>query len=201
VGGGRERTIVALLVIAVGGLVLLVSTRTFSTVHLAGRPPLPVTGQGVAPALAPLGIVLIAAAAALTIAGRVARAALGTVLVLLGAGVTLLTLPTAIDPLSGTRGAVIAATGVGGDVVLAGLRGAVGSPWPLIGAVGGVLAAVLGAVVLVRSSRWPTGGRRFRGEPARVSTDPIDEWDALTRGTDPTAAETPDGGAAPGTTP
>lgn len=200
-GRGRERTIVALLVIAVGGLVLLVSTRTFSTVHLTGRPPLPVTGQAVAPALAPLGIVLIAAAAALTIAGRVARAVLGTVLVLLGAGVVLLALPTALDPLNGTRGAVIAATGVGGDEVLAGVGGATGSVWPLVGAVAGLLAALLGAVVLVRSPRWPTGGRRFRAEPARVSTDPVDEWDALTRGTDPTAGETPEGGPAPGATP
>jgi hypothetical protein len=201
VSGSRERTVVALLIVAVGGLALLASTQTFSTVHLVGRPPLVVTGQGVVPALAPLGIVLVAAAAALTIAGRVARAVLGTVLVLLGAGVVLLTLPTALDPLSGTRGAIIAATGIGGDALLTGVRGATVSAWPLVAAVAGLLAALLGTVVLFRSSRWPAGGRRFRAEPGRVSADPVDEWDALTRGTDPTAAGAPDGGSPSGPTP
>jgi uncharacterized membrane protein (TIGR02234 family) len=201
VTGSRERTVVALLVVAVGGLALLASTQTFSTVQLVGRPALPVSGQGVAPALAPLGIVLVAAAAALTIAGRVARAVLGAVLVLLGAGIVLLTLPTALDPLSGTKGAIIAATGIGGDAVLTGVRGAAGSAWPVVAAVSGLFAALLGAGVLVRSPRWPSGGRRFRAESSHVSADPVDEWDALTRGTDPTAPEAPPGGPPSGPTP
>jgi hypothetical protein len=96
----------------------------------------------------------------------------------------------------------MAATGVGGRGALAGAS-ATGTAWPVVAAVAGLLAALLGAVVLVRSPGWPAGGRRYQAAPsAHASTDPVDEWDALTRGTDPTAAEGPDaGGTASGRTP
>ena len=190
-----------LAVLALGGLVVLCSTQVFSTVTPVDAKPVPVSGQGVAPALAPLGIVLLALAAALTIAGRVARILLGLVLVLLGALIVLLTLPNALDPAAGTRGAVSGATGVVGHVVAV----AVGTPWPLIAAVAGVLAALAGAVVLVRSPGWPSGGGRYRqaGPAERRRTDPVDEWDALTAGADPTGADPggPDPGGAGGPRP
>src|SRR5206468_8147616 len=93
---GRERLVLVLVVLALGGVVVLASTQVFSTVVPVDGRPVPVTGQDVAPALAPLGIVLIALAGALTIAGRIARVVLGLVLVLLGAVVVLLTLPNAL---------------------------------------------------------------------------------------------------------
>jgi hypothetical protein len=183
----RERLVTVLVVLALGGLVVLSSTQVFSTVTPAGAKPVAVTGQGVAPALAPLGIVLLALAAALTIAGRIARIVLGVVLVLLGAVVVLLALPTALDPAAGTRGSVSAATGVVGRVAVV----AVGTPWPLVASVAGVLAALAGAVVLVRSPGWPSGGGRYRqaGEAEGRRSDPVDEWDALTAGGDPTGAD------------
>jgi hypothetical protein len=158
----------------------------FATVLPPAEKPVPVTGQQVAPALAPLGIVLLALAAALTIAGRVARIVLGVVLLLLGAVVVLLTLPNVLDPLAGTRGAVSTATGLIGHAPTA----ARGTGWPLVAAVAGVLAALAGFAVLVRAPGWPTGGGRYRqqGAAARRS-DPVDEWDALTAGTDPTHEE------------
>jgi hypothetical protein len=65
-----------------------------------------------------------------------------------------------------------------------------GTLWPVVAVVAGVLAAVLGVVVLVRGLRWSTGGRRYRADaPVSRSTDPISEWDALTRGADPTTPE------------
>ncbi len=124
---GRERLVLVLVVLALGGVVVLASTQVFSTVVPVDGRPVPVTGQGVAPALAPLGIVLIALAGALTIAGRIARVVLGLVLVLLGALVVLLTLPNALDPSAGTRGAVSTATGVIGHVTAV----AHGGGWPV----------------------------------------------------------------------
>jgi hypothetical protein len=183
----RERLVLVLVVLALGGVVVLCSTQVFSTVTPVDATPVPVTGQGVAPALAPLGIVLVALAGALTIAGRVARVLLGVVLVLLGAVVVLLTLPNALDPAAGTRGAVSTATGVAGRVA----EVAVGTAWPLAAAVAGVLASLAGAAVLVLSPGWPSGGGRYRqaGGSGGRRSDPVDEWDALTSGDDPTGPE------------
>ncbi|MCU1474550.1 Trp biosynthesis-associated membrane protein [Amnibacterium sp.] len=191
----RERLVVVLVVLVLGAAIVLCSTQVFSTVTPVDAKPVPVTGQGVAPALAPLGIVLLALAAALTIAGRVARVVLGLVLVLLGAVVVLLSLPNALDPAAGTRGAVSTATGVLGHVTAV----AVGTAWPPTAAVAGVLAALAGAVVLVRSPGWASGGGRYRqaGDAEGRRSDPVDEWDALTSGGDPTRADEPGRGPSP----
>lgn len=192
---GRERLLIVLVILALGGVVVLCSTQVFSTVTPVDAKPVPVTGQGVAPALAPLGIVLFALAAALTIAGRVGRLVLGLVLVLIGAVLALQTLPSALDATVGTRGAVSTATGVAGHVTAV----AVGTPWPLVAASAGVLAALAGGAVLARSPGWPSGGARYRqGEPVRPRrSDPVDEWDALTSGTDPTRPDGPGPDPAP----
>lgn len=182
----RERLNVVLVLLALGGATVLSTTQTFATLRLTGtRTPLVVAGSTVVPALAPLGIVLLALAAALTIAGRIARTVLGVLLVLLGAAIAALALPSLADPAAGTTGAVRTATGVTDVSRL--LDGVTGSPWPAVAFAAGALAALLGLAVVARGRRWPVGGARYRaGEEAVVSSDPVDEWDALTRGTDPT---------------
>jgi hypothetical protein len=183
----RERLVVVAALVVLGAGIVLASTRTFSTVTLVSREhPLVIPGSSAVPALAPVGIVLLALAIALTIAGRVARIVLGVVLLLLGLAVVALALPSALDPSAGTRGQEIAALGV--TDVRSSVVAVVGTPWPAVAVALGALAALLGVLVVVRAPRWPVGGRRYRSEaaPAAVSTDPVDEWDALTRGTDPT---------------
>jgi hypothetical protein len=183
----RERLVVVAALVVLGAGVVLASTRTFATVRLENvGTPLVVAGSGAVPALAPVGIVLLALAIALTIAGRVARIVLGAVLVLLGLAVVALALPSALDPSAGTRGREISALGV--TDVQGSVIAVVGTLWPAFAVVLGALAALLGVVVVVRAPRWPVGGRRYRSDaaPAQVSTDPVDEWDALTRGADPT---------------
>lgn len=183
---GRERLLVVAGAVVAGAGAVLASTQTFATAQLSGgTAPVVVAGQQAAPALAPLGIVALALALALTISGPVARLVLGAVLVVLGVGIVAMALPSLLDDAVGTRGAISAVTGVTdvGPLVVA----RSGTAWPLVGVVSGVLAALLGLVVLLRSRRWSTGGRRYRADaPVRVSTDPVSEWDALSRGTDPT---------------
>lgn len=182
----RERMTVVLGVLLAGAAAVLASTQTFASAVVTGvRAPVVVAGSAAAPALAPLGIVALALGIALTIAGRAARVVLGVVLVLLGAGVIAAALPSVLDAGVGTRAAITAVTGVTDVAGLVVSRS--GTAWPLLAVVAGVLAAVLGLVVLIRSRRWTTGGRRFRAEvPAVRRTDPVSEWDALSRGTDPT---------------
>jgi hypothetical protein len=105
--------------------------------------------------------------------------------VLLGAGVVAAALPNVLDDSVGTRGAITAVTGVTDVAGLVVSRS--GTAWPVVAVAAGVLAVVLGLVVLRRTRRWTTGGRRFRAEtPVVRRTDPISEWDALSRGSDPT---------------
>jgi hypothetical protein len=182
----RERSLVVLGVLAAGALAVLASTQTFATAVVTGtRAPVVVDGQAAAPSLAPIGIVALALGLALTIAGRAARPVLGVLLVLLGAGVVAAAFPNVVDDAVGTRGAITAVTGVTDVAGLVVSRS--GTAWPVVAVAAGVLAVLLGLVVLVRSRRWATGGRRFRAEtPAVRRTDPISEWDALSRGADPT---------------
>lgn len=188
----RERLLVVLGALAAGALAVLASTQPFATAVVAGiSKPVVVAGSAASPALAPLGIVALALGVALTIAGRVARVVLGALLVLLGAGMVAAALPSVLDDAAGTGAAITAVTGLldAGDLVTA----RSGTAWPEAGTAAGVLAALLGLVVLVRGRRWSTGGRRFRADAAAAarSTDPIAEWDALSRGADPT--DGPDG--------
>jgi hypothetical protein len=191
VNPARERLLVVLGALAAGALAVLASTQPFATAVVSGvQKPVIVAGQAAAPALAPLGIVALALGVALTIAGPVARLVLGAVLVLLGVGIVAAALPSVLDDATGTAAAVTAVTGVADARSLVTARS--GTVWPEVGTAAGVLAALLGLVVLVRGRRWSTGGRRFRADAAAArSTDPIAEWDALSRGADPT--DGPDG--------
>lgn len=182
----RERSVVVLGVLAAGAGVVLAATQTFATARLVGTPlPVIVSGSQVAPALAPLGIVALALGIALTIAGRVARIVLGAVLVLLGTGVVAAAVPSVLSDAAGTRGAITAVTGVTDTAALVLSRS--GTLWPLVAVLAGAVALILGLLVLIRGHRWSTGGRRFRADTADAyRTDPISEWDALTRGSDPT---------------
>ena len=185
----RERFATVLGVLVAGAGAVLASTQTFATATVAGvREPVVVAGQAVAPALAPLGIVALALGIALTIAGRAARIVLGALLVLLGAGIVATAFPSVLDDAAGTRAAITTVTGVTDVASLVLTRS--GTPWPAVGTAAGVLAAILGVVVLVRARRWTTGGRRFRSDaPPEHATDPISEWDALSRGSDPTGRQ------------
>lgn len=193
---GRERLVAVLLLAALGAAAVLASTQTWVGLVLPTGRPLAVAGSAAAPALAPLGLVLLALAAALGIAGRGARVLLGGIAVLVGAGFAALAVPALADPAGAASGAVTAATGIAGA---ASVRGAISSAaptgWPVVAAVLGVLAAIAGVLLAVRSPRWPSGGRRYRSSapPART-TDPVEEWDALTAGDDPTTAPPPGGG-------
>lgn len=182
----RERMTTVLGVLLAGALAVLASTQTFASATITGaREPVVVAGQAAAPSLAPLGIVALALGIALTIAGRVARIVLGVVLVLLGAGIIAAAFPNVVDDSVGTRGAITAVTGVTDVTGLVLSRS--GTAWPVVAVIAGVLALLLGLVVLVRSRRWTTGGRRFRADaPVVRRTDPVSEWDALSRGSDPT---------------
>lgn len=192
----REPLLAVLALAVLGAVTILASTQTWITAAVSGSRPVVVAGSAAAPALAPLALALLALAAVLGIAGRAARIVLAIVAVLCGAGIVAVALPAITDAVGAAAGRVTAATGIAGAAsVRATVTGTSTTPWPVVALVAGTLTFLAGPAIAVRSPRWPVGGRRFRAAaPAPVATtDPVEEWDALTKGDDPTAVPPPDG--------
>ena len=200
-----------LAAVALGVAVLAVSStvwvRATATSPIDAEVPVAVTGGVVAPAVSAGGLVVLAAAAALTLGGRWGRRvaaagiALGGALVLGGAVGAL------GEPGRAARTAAQAAVGVdalGGPAELTAL------PWVALAL--GAAAAALGMWTMVVAGRWgrttrrhedPVGAAASDGgsdgghsDPAQppagpnaASAEGLEEhaaWDALTRGDDPT---------------
>jgi peptidoglycan/LPS O-acetylase OafA/YrhL len=93
-------------------------------------------------------------------------------------------------PADSVAAAVADSTGISGVTALSALvAGRTLTPWPFTGAAAAVVGIAAAVLVLTTARRWPDSGRRYR-IPAEAgsstSTDPIDSWDALSRGADPT---------------
>jgi hypothetical protein len=136
-------------------------------------------------------LVLLACALALALAGRLARLAVAVVVTGVGVLVVATTAAFLTDPVPAAAGALAAATGIRGVDVVPEL-----TAWPVVVAVLGGLVAVSGVVVAAASRRWaPGASRRYEangnearrasaGSPA-VGARATEDWDALTRGEDP----------------
>ncbi|MBT2503251.1 Trp biosynthesis-associated membrane protein [Curtobacterium sp. ISL-83] len=205
----RSRPLVVVAGLAVAGIIMLAWTQTWFTVHLhAGTAvvaSVAADGSKVVPQYTALAIASLALFLAMTIAGRVVRVVLAAVEVLLGVGVAWSGIAALADPIGAARGAVGAVTGVSD---LGAVHRTVSSVdvtfWPVVGIAGGVLAVLLGVVVLVVQRSWPGPSRKYASTPADPGTgahapgatstpsaapverDAITDWDDLSAGTDPT---------------
>lgn len=183
--GRRALTYAVLLCLLGAGLAVFAATRTWG-VELTPRPaPLPPirtvrTGGDLLPWLPALALVGLAAAGAVLATRGLGRRLVGVLLTLVGAG-------------------LVAGGGYGGfgpasDEISVG--------WPVLCAVGGLLATAAGVVTAVRGAGWPVMGARYeragRGG-GQTTVGPAPEapgrvegrrttaaWDALDRGEDPT---------------
>jgi hypothetical protein len=107
-------------------------------------------------------------------------------------------LPSLTDPAGRVAARVTEVTGIAGNAPVRALLDRVDSgPWPVIVLVTAVVGAAAGVWILVTGRRWPRPGRKYAATGARdtsastgggeqVAPSREDEWDALTRGEDPT---------------
>ncbi|MDQ1583534.1 MAG: hypothetical protein QOF36_1588 [Microbacteriaceae bacterium] len=214
--GGRVKLILMLSILAGSLLALVASTQVWFSLHLtsAANHTAPVTVQGsvAAPALTALSLAGLALAAALAIAGRIARVVLGVLGALLGACILLSAGIAVGAPEQAGTPAVTTVTGVSGTASVRHLvAGIDSSVWPWVAIVGGAMLVVAGIAVLVTSRSWPGASRRYQavrfepaddsaaafaeeaGEPGEATPSgpasrdaAIDNWDELSRGEDPT---------------
>ncbi|MEV4755567.1 Trp biosynthesis-associated membrane protein [Micromonospora sp. NPDC049559] len=186
----RALTYAVLCCLAGAALALYAATRVW-LVELTERPaPLPVlrdarTGGELLPWLPALALVGLAGGGAVLATRATARRLVGLLLLLVALGV--------------------AAGGAYG--VLALDRGDGSAAWPLLCALGGLVATAGAALTAVRGQRWPTMGARYE-RPATSAAAPrpaegasagrdtrldarrtVAAWDALDRGEDPTVGD------------
>ena len=205
------RRTVVLLGVAAGLLALLTTlpvwVRATTSSALSAVVPVAAPGTDAAPAATAGALVVVAAALALTLAGRVGSRVVGVVLLLAGVVVTGSAVSVLSDPGPAASSADAEALGVG---LLD--EAATATVWPAVTAVLGLFVLLLGVAALRQAGRWRRDGRHegrgtatpgprevLPGEPASDVSGPApstsgtadagsdqESWDALSRGEDPT---------------
>ncbi|MGO1539022.1 MAG: Trp biosynthesis-associated membrane protein [Leucobacter sp.] len=176
-----------------GVLALIATTQTWVSIEVdagAGVQQFEASGQSLNAALSPIAVATLAAAIALTIAGRVFRRILSVLVVLLGVGLIALVVGVMQDPAAASAGGLAELTGLtgGGNAEL--VTSMTVSVWPVVLGVSGALTCLSGAFVTVLSGRWVKSGQKYEAgaAPARAQSpgsDRISDWDALSDGDDP----------------
>jgi len=188
---------VKLLLIAAGalvaGLVLLAWTQPWFQVSLVEGQALEVTGEVAAAGLSALALAALVLVGAISIAGVFFRFVLGALQALIGVAVILSSTLALGNPIAASAPSISEATGITGAAPVVALVGSVSvTAWPWVALVAGVLQIVAAAGILVTAKSWPGSSRRYQA--ARVTTEggsPIEDWDALTSGGDPTDDKRP----------
>ena len=190
----RLKLSILLAGIVLNGIIFLGWTQEWIAVVLDDATPLSVAGDVAAPAVSTLalsGLVLIGAPA---IAGPFFRVVLGVLQALLGATIVLSGAIAIGAPVAASSAVVTAATGVSGSETIDGLvASAVLSIWPWASTIAGALLVVLGILTVATARRWPGSSRKYSAVRTEAvgSGDPVQDWDAMSSGDDPTDAPPP----------
>ncbi len=193
--GTREKITAALLAAAGAGLILASVGRGWAdaTVTAPVRLAVQTTGSGLTPLPYALGLAGLAGAVALFAVRRVGRYLVGAVL--LGAGLgTVAAVAANLGRLDSAQLARAAEQSLGATAESLGPVS--NTAWPYVTIAGGVLLALAGTLTVTRGRAWTGLSNRYERQAAAGSPGPVapaaeptarDLWDALNRGTDPTA--------------
>lgn len=180
------------------------TTQTWLTVRLpqdaVQTPDLMIAGSDASTPVTAFALVALAAALAVSIAGRVARWIIAVILVLSGAGIVASSASVALDPGSAAEPAVGSAIGVSG---LAGAE-ATASALPWLAVVAGILLVLAAAWMVLAGRTWGASKRYDAGasravRPAAGSSQPgapAPSTGDVAPGVVPGHAESPTGTAA-----
>jgi uncharacterized membrane protein (TIGR02234 family) len=198
--GTREKAVAALLAAAGAGLILISNGRPWADATVTSPVTLSVRAAGSSLTSLPyaLGLAGLAGAVALFAVRRVGRLLVGVVLFGAGAG-TVAAVVGNLGRLDGAQLAKAADQTLGAGAAQVGA--VTNTAWPYVAIVGGVLAALAGALTLARGRSWSGLPSRYEAAPASGeaadsaveasagSAEPSarDLWEALNQGADPTA--------------
>lgn len=189
----NPRTLKLTLILAsaiLSALTLLAWTQQWFTVALDDGQELVVSGDIAAGALSALALAGLVLIGALSIAGVVFRIILAVLQFFIGVAVILSASLAIGDPIAASASAISVATGVAGSDSITGLVSRTDqTAWPWLTVVIGVLIATFALLIAVTARAWPGSSRKYqtaRLEPVGDEHNSVDDWDALTRGNDPT---------------
>ena len=189
--GARLKLLSLVLVAALAALVLLAWSQLWFEVDLGGESDVVgVAGDVAAAALPPLAFASFALVLALAIAGPVFRVILGILEALLGVTIVVVSAVALADPIAASSPALTEHTGVTGVDSLARTRRerrrrSLADRRDRRRRPDGRCSASL---IAVTGHRWPRSGRKYSRSRLRTPRHrrPVDEWDALSEGDDPT---------------
>lgn len=200
--GTREKIAAALLAAAGASLILASDGRGWASATVTSPIRLNVQTSGSSLTSLPYALALagLAGAVALFAVRRIGRYLVGAVLLGAGAG-TIAAVATNLGRLDSTQLARTAEQTLGASA--AQLGPVTNTAWPYVTLAGGLLVALAGVLTLLRGHSWSGLSSRYERNaptpttrptpastrPASASSEPTsrDLWDAINRGTDPTA--------------
>lgn len=186
--GKQSRSVVLGSLVLLAALVMLTWTQRWFTISLPDDVTVEVLGSDAAGSLAALALAIFALVAALSIASVVVRRILGLVAAAVGVAVVVVSQSTLADPARAASELVTQSTGISGlDSVRALIVGIDGSVWSFSALGAGVLIVLVGLLASFSAHRWPTATKKYDRSVAVVLDDPASQWDAQSRGIDPTA--------------
>ncbi|MEL0626840.1 Trp biosynthesis-associated membrane protein [Salinibacterium amurskyense] len=185
--GKRSRTVVLAGLVLLAALVMLTWTQRWFTITLPDDVTVEVLGSDAAGALAALALSVFALVAALSIASVLVRRILGVVAAAVGVAIVIVSQATIADPALSSSELVTQSTGISGiDSVRALIVAVEGSMWSYTALVAGALIVLVGLLATISAHRWPTATKKYERTTAIVADDPASQWDAQSRGIDPT---------------
>jgi uncharacterized membrane protein (TIGR02234 family) len=190
VTAGRLKAYSLVAIVVLAALVFTAWSQTWFTMTVQEK-PFTVAGSVAGSALAPIALASLALVAALAIAGRFFRVVLGVLLALLGVCVIVVSAFAIANPVVAATSAITKTTGVAGGASVQKLVTATSmTAWPVVAIVLGVLLTLLGLAIAPTARSWPASGRKYTRSrlvaPDADGLDPVQEWDALSEGDDPT---------------
>jgi hypothetical protein len=184
----RLRLLSMAAIVVVAGLTALCWSQTWYVLRLADAEH--AVGGGVAGgALGPLALASVCIVLALGLAGPVFRVILAVLEALLGVCVVVVTAWSLGDPVRASLPALVEATGFTADerAFRDQLTAIETTLWPWLGLAAGILMILTGLAIAITARAWPvSGGRYTRTRAVSADADPVQDWDALSDGDDPT---------------
>jgi len=184
----RSRLIVLAGLLLLGATVMLSWTQTWFTILANNGTTIDILGSDAAGSLAALALSIFALVAALSLSSVMVRRVLGVVAAAVGAVVVVVTQSALGDPLRASGAVITEATGISGAQSIRELVDVVNvSGWPIPAIIAGGLIVVIGLLATFSAHRWPVATKKYDRATTVVADDPASQWDAQSRGIDPTA--------------
>ena len=186
----RLKSTLLLCGLAISAVTLLSWTQQWFEITLDDGQSVSVGGDIAAQGLSALALAGLVLIGALSIAGRVFRVILGILQTAIGVTIAFSAFLAISNPVAVSATAISALTGVAGTVSVTALVTTISpSVWGWLALIAGILTIGHGLAITATAQRWPNSSKKYQQvgqKSAPTTANSIDDWDALSKGDDPT---------------